>query len=134
MKGAITNAKDVSLFATPGTLPNMSDAMTDYFQPMVFVQIVKSVENFLSVETPTKILFEGVMQPLTEQQLRMKPEGQRKWEWFWLHAEPGLSLNPDEEVFWQNVKYRVMARKNYFQYGYIEYHLVDDFSMNGRGP
>lgn len=132
MKKYITNAADSRLFQNPGTLPDMSTTMLEYFQPMIFKQLVKSVVDFQNVEVPTDINFQGVMQPLTEQALRMKPEGQRSWKWYWLHAEPGLSLKPDDVVTYQGQQYRVMTKKDYSQYGYAEYHLVQDYT--GSGP
>lgn len=132
MKKHITNAGDSRLFQNPGTLPDMSTTLLEWFQPMIFKQIVKSVVDFQNVETPTDINFQGVMQPLTEQQLRMKPEGQRSWKWNLLHAEPGLPLKPDDAITYQGQQYRVMSKKDYTQYGYTEYHLVQDYT--GSGP
>lgn len=132
MKSPIFNAKNVRLFENPGTLPDMNDALLQYFQPMVFSQIVKTVVNFKNVETPTDTLFRGVMQPFTDRQLLMKPEGQRSWIWQMLHAEPRLALKTDDVVTYHGVQYRVMSKKDFSDYGYVELHLVQDYT--GSGP
>lgn len=132
MKKFITNAKDMRLFDNPGTLPDMSSALLDWFQPMIFTQIVKVVENFVVTETPTDVSFQGVMQPFSDQQVRMKPEGQRTWKWYMLHAEPGLLLNPDDTTKYKGIQYRVLFKRDWKEYGYVEYHLVQDYS--GSGP
>lgn len=128
----IFNASSRPLSKNPGTLPDVSDALLNYFQKMVFTRITKQIINFKNVEVPIDTDFLGVWQPFTDQQLQMKSEGQRKWKWFLLHADPSLSLKPDEVVNYQNVQYRVMAKKDYTNYGYIEYHLINDYT--GAGP
>lgn len=128
----IFNAKDRPLSANTGTLPDMSGALLNWLQPMTFTLITKTVVNFKVVETPTMVDFQGVWQPFTAQQLMMKPEGQRRWLWFTCHALIGLILKPDEVVTYQGVQYRVMAKLDYKEYNYVEYHLVNDFS--GSGP
>jgi len=128
----ISNAKDRPLFAAAGTVPDVSGAMTDYFQPMTFIRVLKEVLGFQAVETPTPIHFQGVIQPFTERQLFLKPEGQRAWTWLWLHADPVLTLEVDEVVTYNGIQTRVMSRKDYGLYGYVEYHLVQDWQ--GAGP
>jgi hypothetical protein len=128
----ISNASDVSLAANTGTLPNMESTMLDYFQAMTFETVVKTVVGFDVVETPTDVDFQGVWQPLSAQALMMKPEGQRAWKWFQVHAQVGLALQPDEVIKYQGVQYRVMARWDFAIYGYNLYHLVNDYT--GAGP
>jgi hypothetical protein len=115
-----------------GSMPNLSSALLDWFQPMIFTKNVKSVVDFKNFETPTSYNFKGVWQPFTIQQLSMKPEGQRQWRWYTLHAETGLELFPDDVVGYNSVQYRVMQKNDYTLNGYIEYHLIDDYT--GSGP
>lgn len=129
----ITNGRDILLSQSTGTVPDMSDALLDWFQPMVFTKILKEVINFQNVETPTDVDFMGVWQPLSAQKLMMKPEGQRSWSWFQVHSSPSLQLNPDEVITYQGVQYRVMARYDYSLYAYLEYHLVMDYTGSGPG-
>lgn len=128
----IKNGNTTPLNANSGTLPNMTDALIDWFQPMEFGLVVKTVSGFEVVETVTPILSLGVWQPLTKRQLMMKPEGQRSWPWYWIHAAPGLDLPPDSIFIYLGVQYRVMARKDYKLYGYLEYEVVRDYT--GAGP
>ncbi len=126
----IRNASDLRLYQNVGTLPDMTGALLNWFQPMIFSQLVKSVVNFKNVETPTNTYTKGVMQPLSAQQLQMKPEGQRNWIWNMLHCLPDLILKPDDVVTYQRQNYRVMAKRDYSKYGYLEYDLVQDY----QGP
>ncbi len=126
------NAKNIPLNAQPGTLPDVSGAMLNWFQPCVFGVVVKTEVNYQVVETMENIQFQGVVQPLSAKRLMMKPEGQQAWTWLWVHAEPTLKLNTDQVITYLGVQYRVMALKNYEAYGYVEYELVEDYT--GSGP
>ncbi len=126
------NGKDTALNANSGTLPDMGNAMLDYFQKMTFGVVTKSVQGFQAVETVVNVDFQGVWQPLTERQIQLKPEGQRAWPWFWLHSTPDLVLEVDDIITYLGVQYRVMSNKDYRLYNYVEYHLIEDFE--GAGP
>lgn len=126
----ISNANALNLNQNTGTLPDMQDAMRSWFQPMTFTRVQKTVVNFVVIETKTDTGFMGVWQPFTVQQLSMKPEGQREWKWFTVHAQLGLNLTPDEIVIYQSQQYRVMERLDYTLYGYNEYHLCEDYTTS----
>lgn len=132
MKNTIFNAASLPLNVKTGTVPDVSGALRDWFQPMIFTPVSKVVEGFQVVETADPVNFQGVLQPFTERQLLLKPEGQRAWTWLLLHAEPVLTLAVDDVVLYLGVQTRVMSRKNFSLYGYVEYHLVQDWT--GAGP
>lgn len=130
--GTISNAANRPLNFQTGTVPDVSGAMQDWFQPMVFGRVVKTTVDFQVVETEVDINFQGVIQPYNPRQLLLKPEGQRAWTWLTLHADPVLSLDVDEVVKYLGVQTRVMSRKDYTIYGYVMYELVQDWT--GSGP
>lgn len=115
-----------------GMTPDVSGAIQNYYQPMVFTVVGKVVEGFVVQETPTNTNFRGVLQPLSNRQLALKTEGQRAWSWFLLHSDLALSLNVDDVVNWRGKQTRVMARKDFSLYGYVQYELVQDWT--GSGP
>lgn len=129
----ISNAKDTPLNANSGTVPNVSGAILNWFQPMTFTTTVQTIVGFQVVDTPTDISFFGVWQPFTAQQLAIKPQGERDWLWFTVHAQPGLILTPDQLITYLGVQYRVKEKLDYQLYGYIEYHLIDDYTGSGPG-
>lgn len=128
----IANGKDIPLNKRMGSIPDVSGALTDYYQSMTFGLITKKTVGFQELEAETPINFQGIMQPFTDRQLYLKPEGQRAWSWFLLHADPTLELEVDAVVIYAGIQTRVMAKKDYRLYGYIEYHLVQDWK--GAGP
>lgn len=109
-------------------LPQLTGALSNWQQTMVFTTIVKTIVNSKLVETPTDTTFKGVWQPMGPQKLMIKPSGQRAWKWFTCHAAPSLQLKVDEQITFNDEKYRIMEKLDYSPYGYIEYHLVQDYT------
>jgi len=131
--GPIYNANTRLLNANSGTLPDVSGALLDYFQPMTFEQITKTVgANYQVVETTTPIACYGLWQPMGAQRLAMMPIGQRKWNHFTLHTQLALPLQPDDVIVYLGKQYRCLAQNDYSLYGYYYYEFNDDFS--GSGP
>lgn len=130
--GTIKNGKDTPINVDTGTVPDVTDALDDWFQAMVFTRVTKEVIGFEVVETATDINFWGVIQRHTDRELLIKPEGQRAWTWYWVHAEPQLDLEVDEVIYYQGIQTRVMSKMDYGIYGYFSYELCQDFT--GSGP
>lgn len=127
-----SNGKNTALNANTGGVPNVNDAMLEWFQPMTFGVVSTEVDNFQAVQEKVSVSFQGVWQPFTDRQLQMKPEGQRSWSWWTCHADPSLVLDTDSIITYLGVQYRVLYQRDYRLYGYVEYHLVQDYT--GSGP
>src|SRR5690606_12613864 len=96
MSGWIKTGSQTPLSQQPmGTLPNVNAAMTNWFQPVVFGLVTKTVVGFQVVENMVDISFRGVVQPLDGRKLELKPEGQRQWDWIMVHSDPTLNLELD---------------------------------------
>lgn len=134
MASTISNGRNTPLNVQTGTVPNVGGAMLDWFQPMIFVQVIKQNVGFQLVETATEIRFRGVIQPFGGRKLMIKPEAQRAWTWFTLHADPSLTLEVDEVVTYLGVQTRIMKQADYRIYGYIEYELCQDWTGSGPSP
>lgn len=122
------NAKDIPLNTNPGTLPNVSAALTQWQQPMKIYKIVKTIVNFKVVETPTVINFSGVVQAGTPEQLIQKPEGQRSWRWSSIWILPGVDVSVDDIIESLGKKYRVMSKTDWVQYGYVALEVSEDWT------
>lgn len=112
--------------------PDVSEALMGWLQPMIFNLLTKSVDGFINKEVGVPYFFQGVWQPFTSEQLIMKPEGQRSWEWVMVHSLNNLPLKNDDVIYYEGVQYRVTRKLNYTKYGYYEYEIVNDYS--GAGP
>lgn len=128
----IPNGSNKPLNFQQGTVPDVSGALKDYFQTITFSQVTKTVVGFQLDEAASPIVFQGIIQPFSPRQLMLRPEGQRAWTWFDLYADPVLTLQVDDVVIWLGKQTRVMARKDYALYNYVNYQLVQDWT--GSGP
>jgi hypothetical protein len=128
----IGQGKNIPLNQRTGSVPNVSGAMKNWFQPTVFGVVTKVTQGFQVVETVVDTTYKAVVQPLSAQRVAMKPEGQRKWEWLWIHAEPAMNLEVDSIIRYKTVQFRIAAKKNFEIYGYVEYEIVNDYT--GAGP
>lgn len=132
----IRNGSSIPLNQTPqGTVPNMAGALSGWMQNMVFTLIAQVVNGVFTVtETPTNIAFQGVWQPFTAQQLMIKPEGERGWKWFTVHTLVSLPAKLDDVITYRGTQYRIKEKLDYSEYGYFEYHLVEDYTGSGPNP
>lgn len=126
------NAKDVDLQQNSGSLPNMADTIANWFQQLVMEKITKTISNFQVVETSTPLNFQGVVVTDPSRKLVMSPNGQRVWKVKTIYTWPTVQLAPDDVVLYEDVQYRVMAGEDFKQYGYVSYHLIQDYT--GSGP
>lgn len=125
-------AADIPLDERAGAVIDMRGATLNNLQPMKFSVVTKTIVGSEVDETKTDIEFRGQIYPLSGQDLMMKPEGQRKWTWWWVLADEVLKLAPDDLVIYLGEQLRVMAVKPYRLNGLMEYHLVTDYQ--GAGP
>lgn len=110
-------------------MPQMNTTLFGWEQALELVKVVQSViEGDLSTQY-INVQFKGVVQPLRDEQLSLLPEGQRSWEWIWIHAVAGsLNLETADKVIFQHKTYKVTSKKDYSLNGYVEYQLVRDYT------
>jgi hypothetical protein len=108
-------------------LPNMGFTITGWFRPMELVRRITTLVDREAQVVFVPLQCQGVIQPLTGRELKIKPEGQRAWNWNMLHTTPNVNLAPGEDFTLDGKKYRVMSDKGYSDYGYIYYELVQDY-------
>lgn len=111
-------------------MPNMAETLTGWEIPLTLTKVKQKVVDGLRQDEKTSYNFLGVWQPLRDEQLQFKPEGQRSWEWIWLHAKSGsLNLQTQDLIIFNNKNYKIMSVKDYSLNGYIEYELVRDYQQ-----
>lgn len=111
-------------------MPKMRAAFSGWLQNVKLRLITQTVVDGLVTEGVEDIYFKGTVQPLSSQELNLKPEGERAWEWLQIHCMVGaVSLSPDDRIIYNDVTYKVMAKKDYSLNNYIEYHLVKDYEV-----
>lgn len=112
-------------------MPNMANTLNGWEVPLSFIKITQSIADGDVVKTETPINFMGVWQPLRDEELQFKPENQRSWSWYWVHAKSGtVELQTQDKFLFKNKRYKVMAVKDYSLNGFIEYHVIRDYEDN----
>ena len=125
----ITNGNTLPIF-TSG-VPNVQDALSNWFTTLSLGKITKSVVNYHLQEVVTWANYQAVLQPFTTKQLQIKPDGQRAWAWSTLHIKGTDSeFCLDDQVFIGNKKHRIMQKFEWSDYGYIEYQLIEDYGQD----
>lgn len=90
--------------------------------------ITQSVDAYGDVqETTFNFNFDGVIQPLSPEEIKVKPAGQWSWDWYWFHTKENVKLKTNDRVVYRNIEYKIMAVKDYSDYGHIEYHCIKDW-------
>lgn len=89
------------------------------------------VDSYGNVDNQTFFFnFDGVIQPLRPEEIKVKEEAQWSWDWYWFHTLQDVQLTTNDRVFYKNVEYKIMAVKDYSDYGHIEYHCIKDWQNN----
>lgn len=110
-------------------MPNMSNTLTGW-ETSITLEIVSQdvTSDGEATFTTQQVTFLGVVQPLRTEQLELKPEGQRSWEWLWIHAKSGtLNLHTADKILFNSKTYKVEGVKDYSLNGFVEYELVRDY-------
>ena len=112
-------------------MPQLDSALTGWEVPLTLVKVIQDIVDGDAVFTEQQINFMGCWQPLRDEELQFKPEGQRSWEWIWIHAKAGtLNLQTADKIIFNNKRYKVMSVKDYSLNGFIEYQIIRDFESN----
>ncbi len=109
-------------------MPQMNTTLYGWEVPLTLEKVIQDVVEGDLVPTTQQINFNGVWQPLKDEQLQFKPQGQRSWEWIWIHAVSGtLNLETADKVIFNNKRYKIIEKKDYSLNGFVEYQLVRDY-------
>ena len=109
-------------------MPQMANTLNGWEVPLLLIKVTQNVVDGDLVTTEQSINFQGVWQPLKDEALELKPEGQRSWEWIWIHAKSSeLNLETADKVKFKNKRYKVMNKKDYGLNGFVEYQLCRDY-------
>lgn len=121
------NARNIPIYKNQGSVPKLETCLGNYLQSMTFQLVQTSVVGFESIQTFTDLKFKGTWVPFTEQDLILKPEGERSWTWFTVNALTDINLKVTDYIIYNAVKYKVMKKLDYEVYGIYTYHLIESW-------
>ena len=105
----------------------MRSAIRGWFRPITLVRVMTSIVDMEAKQARVEQECSGLVQPFGAQQLRLKPEGERSWNWVMLHVTPDVVLRNGEEFEIRGTRYRVMSNNGWSDFGYISYELVEGY-------
>lgn len=109
-------------------MPQMNAVFNGWTIRITFDVITQTIVNGFTVDTPKQVTVDAVWQPLSPEQIALKPDGQRSWEWIQLHVRGKELVFATNDIVTRNgVKYKVMAVKDYTLNNYSEYHLIRNY-------
>jgi hypothetical protein len=123
------NGRDVKLSEQGFGLPDVGGSVNMFMQPVQIGIVTKNqVDGLISEDTEWKKTM-AVRQPFTSEQLIIRPEGERSWQWYTLHMTLDVVLSTDDIFLMYGLRMRVMEKLDYTEYGYIEYHCIEDYTQ-----
>lgn len=115
-------------------MPQMSAAFMGWKVNLALLRITQEISDGFLIDFQETVNVQGTWQPLDPEEIELKPEGQRSWEWIDLHIEGAkLLFDTNDRVLYNSIRYKVMARKDYTLNNFSEYHLVRDYD-DGLNP
>lgn len=98
-------------------IPNMSDVLEDFSQPITVKEITTTTVDFKEVETVVELNIEAVVQVADIDKLKVDNIDYSK-EYIMVHSVYPVEIN--NVIDWLGTDYVVVRKKNYSQYGYTE--------------
>lgn len=116
---------------TNANLPNVSDVIVDWFLNITFQYITHTQSGARYTEQTTQTInTQGVVQPPSNEDLKIYPEGTWSWRWLTIHTLPTVQLDTNNYIVYDNVKYKIMSKKDWSKYGYIKYTILEAFQAD----
>ncbi len=111
---------------------SMRSALMGYFRPLALTIISKKKVGMDWVDVARDFIAQGVVQQLGDEELKILPEGERSWKWKMIHCTPDLVLRTDDNIVYRGLRYDVMDRRDFEDYGYVKYMIVNKYTDASR--
>ena len=110
-------------------MPQMNNTLTGWELPIELIRIRQNIiDGELSDENEEFIQFKGVIQPAKDENLSIDSNGQRSWQYLWIHARASeLNLDTADKVVFKGIRYKVISKKDYGLNAFVEYKLCRDY-------
>jgi hypothetical protein len=116
-------------------LPNANNAITGWEVAIKLIKITTSNNGGKIKQNITTIPTIAIVQPLSPQELEIKPEGERSFEWLQVHIRIEnftLNITTGDKIEWQGKKYTIMNDLGYELYGHKQFHVCNLINKNAN--
>ena len=125
----IPSANRLPVSEGASALPTVYTTVLGWFRPLSMGRITSKIIGGEVVNRIDEIRCAGAIQPFDSRKLRIKPEGQRSWDWNMLHVTPDVRLENGEYFGLKGRFYRIMSNEDWTAYGYITYEVLQSYKM-----
>ena len=114
-------------------LPDVSEVMSGWEVEMVANYVTQQIVGGVVLDVAETKNIKGIAQPLKPEEVALKDEGQRAWNWVQVHVRESTygELFPTQILIINSVPHKIMAKKDWVLNGYREYHAIRDFESVG---
>ena len=124
----IQNGKDKPIGQASAGLPNVSDAVMSFLQP-VRVGIIKASQIKGYTQTVvTKFIFTQGARIQNANNLVITKAGERIWDSMDVYFLSDIVLAPDDLFLFGDTQYRVLVVEDWTEYGYNKYSVLQDYT------
>ena len=110
-------------------MPQIGAAFQGWQKPITVIKVTQEIVDGLVIDSEEEVTFQGTIQPLSAEDLALKPDVLRSWRWLMIHAFAGsLNLQSNSKIKWNGEKYKVMGIFDYSLNNFIYYHLIEDYA------
>lgn len=124
----IVNGKDLPLGQSSAGLPDQSQAVIQFFQPVEVGIIQKTQVNGKTQEVVKEYIKTQGARVQTTNNLVITKTGERFWDAQDIYFLRDVLLKADDLFIFNNVQYRVLAVSDWPDYGYNQYHVRQDYT------
>ena len=114
-------------------LPDVSEVMDGWEVNIVANYVDQVLIDGIPTDTAVLKNIKGIAQPLKPEEVALKDEGQRSWNWVQVHVREAIygELQTTNILIINSVPHKIMAKKDWTLDGYREYHAIRDFESVG---
>jgi len=109
-------------------MPQMNAAFNGWTMPITLKVVTQNIVDGFVEDLVVNRTVQAIWQPLSAEEIALKPDGQRSWEWIDLHVRGNqFAFATNDRIERDGIRYKVMAVKDYRLNNYTEYHLCLDY-------
>ena len=125
--------RNIKINQLSANLPDVSEVMNGWEVSMTANYVTQAVVDGAVVDTEVNKPIKGIMQPLKAEEILLKDEGQRSFDWYQVHVRDDVygELFTTQILIINSVPYKIKAKKDWVLNGYREYHVIRDFESVG---
>lgn len=124
----IVNAKDTPLNKSTSRLPNVRLAIIQYFQPVIVGIISATQVNGRTQTIIEKYISTQGVRIANNNKLVISKTGERFFNTEEIYFLSEILLKPDDLFLFNTTQYRVLATKQWTEYGYNKYSVTQDYT------